>query len=406
MSRQEDQHDEEARPAAAAGSGEGSSAGEDPGSASLQDLQAVREAIEAVDRELLDSIRRRMELVDRVVAAKLDRAFPLRDPDREEQVLQRVRHHAVELGLDAHEMERLYRFLMEMSIARQQEHIRSLAETPLRVAYQGVEGSYSHLTAQRRYAGRAGGVLLTGHGTFHSAARAVEDGTADLGLLPIENTTAGSINETYDLLAEGKLTIIGEVVSHIEHCLLVVPGTALEDVRTVISHPQALGQCRRFLEGMPWAEARSEFDTAGSARKVKEGGDPTVAAIASESAAAVFGLEILERGIQTQRGNYTRFVEVALEAAPCPPDAECKTSMLLVLAHEPGTLGQVLGILGRRGVNLTKLESRPIPESPFKYRFYLDVEGHAASEKVSEALEEVRPLTEVLRVLGTYGRAG
>lgn len=371
-----------------------------------RDLQGVREAIESLDREVLELLKRRMELVDRVVATKLEHAFPLRDPPREERILQRVRHAAVEMGLDAHEIERLYRLVMEMSVARQQEHIRSLAETPLRVAYQGVEGAYSHLTAQRRYAGRKGGVLLTGYGSFQAAAQAVRDGTADLGLLPIENTTAGSINETYDLLAEGSLTILGEVVSQIEHCLLALPGTRLEDVRHILSHPQALGQCRSFLESVPWAEARAEFDTAGSARKIKEEGDPTVAAIASESAARVFGLEILRRGIQTQQGNYTRFVEVALEAAPCPPDAECKTSLLLVLRHEPGTLGEVLARLGRRKVNLTKLESRPIPESPFKYRFYLDLDGHAASERVSAALEEVRPLTVDLRVLGTYPRAG
>jgi len=371
----------------------------------LPDLQQVREAIEAVDVEILQHLKRRMELVDRVVATKLDRAFPLRDPPREEQILQRVRHQAVELGLDAHEIERLYRLLMEMSIARQQEHVRSLAETPLRVAYQGVEGSYSHLTAQRRYAGRKGGVWLTGYGSFQAAAEAVRDGTEDLGLLPIENTTAGSINETYDLLAEGALTVIGEVVSEIHHCLLVLPGTRLEDIRKILSHPQALWQCKSFLESVSWAEAQAEFDTAGSARKIKEEGDPTVAAIASESAAGVFGLEILRRGIQTQQGNYTRFVEVALEAATCPPDVPCKTSLMLVLRHEPGTLGEVLSRLGRRQVNLTKLESRPIPESPFKYRFYLDLEGHASSERVSAALEEVRSLTVDLRVLGTYPRA-
>lgn len=370
------------------------------------DLQALREALEHIDQEILAALRRRMDLVDRVVEAKLESAFPLRDQLREELVLQRVRRGAVELGLDAHEIERLYRQILEMSVARQQENIRSLAETPLRVVYQGVEGSYSHLTAQRRYAGRRGGVLLTGCQSFREAVEAVREGTADLGLLPIENTTAGSINETYDLLAEGGITVIGEEVSQIEHCLLTLPGVELEELRRVISHPQALMQCASFLDSVPWLQAQAEFDTAGSARKVKESGDRTLAAIASESAARVYGLEILRHGIQTQQGNYTRFVEVAREAATCPPDAACKTSLLLALGHEPGTLGEVLGCLGRRGVNLTKLESRPIPGSPWKYRFYLDLEGHAASARVSAALEELRPLTVELRVLGTYPKAG
>jgi chorismate mutase/prephenate dehydratase len=369
------------------------------------DLQALREAIEAADQEILEVLARRMELVDRVAAAKLDRAVPLRDRLREEHVFQRVRHAAAEAGLDPHQVERLYRLVMEMSIARQQEHIRSRATAPLRVAYQGVEGSYSHLAAQRHYVGRKGGVLLAGHDTFRGAVEAVRDGSADLALLPIENTTAGSINETYDLLAEGGIVVTGEVVSHVEHCLLTLPGVTVEELRTVISHPQGLLQCEAFFREAPWIEPRAEFDTAGSARKVRQAGDRTLGAIASASAAAVYGLEILRRGIQSQAGNYTRFFEVAPEAATCPAGARCKTSLLLSLAHRPGALGQVLAELGERGVNLTKLESRPLPGTPWQYRFYLDLEGHAASEPVAEALEALGALTTELRVLGTYPAA-
>jgi chorismate mutase/prephenate dehydratase len=369
------------------------------------DLQAIREAIEKVDREILALLKRRMELVEDVARAKLETAAPFRDRSREEQVIQRLRHLATQLGLDAHEIERLYRGIMEMSIGRQQAFIRSLEGVPLRVAYQGVEGSYSHLTAQRHYAGREPGALLTGHDTFRGAVAAVVDGSADLALLPIENTTAGSVHETYDLLAEGGVTITAEVVSVVEHCLLALPGTRLEDLRAVLSHPQALAQCDDFLRTIPWATPRTEFDTAGSARKVRESNDPTLGAIASESAARLYGLEILRKGIQTQEGNYTRFVEIAREATPCPAGAACKTSLLLSLAHKPGSLGEVLSRFGARGVNLTRIESRPVLGSPWQYRFYLDLEGHAASEPVRKALEELRPLTTELRVLGTYPRA-
>jgi chorismate mutase/prephenate dehydratase len=370
-----------------------------------RDLQSLRESIEAVDREILAHIRQRMSLVEEVVGAKLDAAVPFRDPPREEQILQRVRHAAVEQGLDAHEIERLYRVILDMSVAHQRAHVRSLATAPLRVAYQGVEGSYSHLTAQRRYAGTPEGVLLEGFETFRAAARAVREGTADLALLPIENTTAGSINETYDLLAEGGLAITAEEVSRIEHCLLALPGARLEELHTVISHPQALRQCEDFLHSVPWIKVREEFDTAGSARKVRESGDRGMAAIASEAAARICGLEVLRAGIQSQEGNSTRFVELSLHPASCPPDVPVKTSLLITLAHRPGALAELLGLLSRRGINMTKLESRPVPSSPWQYRFYLDLEGHAAVDPIRSALDEARDHTTELRVLGTYPSA-
>jgi len=372
---------------------------------SHHDIQGLREAIEGVDRRLIELLRERMGLAERIAAAKLDQASPLRDRPREEHVLQRVRHAAVELGIDAHEIERLYRLILEMSVARQQGYLAALDTSPLRVTYQGVEGSNSHLAAQRRYAGRAGGALLTGCETFRQAAQAVGEGEADVALLPIENSTAGSINETYDLLADGGLSITAEVVSRVEHCLLAIPGASFEGLRQVLSHPQALRQCEGFLRSMPWAQPREEFDTAGAARKVRETGDATLGAIASETAARLFGLEILRRGIQDVALNFTRFVEVAAHPVPCPHDAACKTSLMIATAHKPGALGDVLGELGRRGINLTKLESRPLPSSPWRYRFYLDLQGHAASAPIAEALERLAPLTSELRVLGTYPQA-
>jgi len=372
----------------------------------VRDLQSLRESIEAIDREILSQLRRRMSLVEEVAASKLRAAYPFRDEPREDQVLQRVRHAAVEQGLDAHEVERLYRVLLDMSVAHQKAHVRALAAAPLRVVYQGVEGSYSHLTAQRRYAGLPEGVLLEGFETFRDAAEAVRSGSADRALLPIENTTAGSINETYDLLSEGGLAITAEVVSRIEHCLLGLPGARVEELRTVLSHPQGLLQCQDFLRSAPWIRPQAEFDTAGSARKVRERNDPTMAAIAGESAARVFGLEVLRRGIQSQEGNYTRFVELARDPIRFPPETPAKTSLLLALPHRPGALAEVLGVLGRRGVNLAKLESRPIPESPFQYRFYLDLDGNADRDPVRGTLAEVAPLATELRVLGTYPAAG
>jgi chorismate mutase / prephenate dehydratase len=369
------------------------------------DLQALREALEKIDLRLLRLLRERMNLVEGVAEAKLGSAWPFRDPAREDRLLLRLRQSAVEEALDPHEVERLYRVILDMSVAHQQAFVRSLETTPLRVSYQGAEGSYSHLAAQRQYSGRPGGVLLTGCETFRRAAESVLSGEADLALLPIENTTAGSINETYDLLGEGGLTITGEVIAAIEHCLLALPGATLAELGAVLSHPQALAQCEGFFRAHPGIRPQAEFDTAGAARKVKQMGDPALGAIASLAAASTYGLEVLARGIQTQAGNSTRFVEVGLHAVPVTEGARAKSSLLLVLADRPGVLGEILQELARRGLNLTKLESRPIPGNPWSYRFYLDIDGHASATTFQEALQALSALTTELRVLGTYPAA-
>lgn len=365
-------------------------------------LGELRARIEELDRQVLALLAARMRIVEDVVAAKLAAASPFRDRTREELLLGRLRGEAVALGLDPHEVERLYRVVMDMSVAHQEARVRAREDAPLRVAYQGVEGSYSHLAAQRRYAGRAGGALLAGHDSFRGAAVAVADGTADLALLPIENSTAGSINETYDLLAPGTLTITGEVVSAVEHCLLALPGATLAGLRVVRSHPQALAQCQAFFAAHPHLRAQADVDTAGAARAVRDAGDPTQAAIASAAAATTYGLAIVASAIQTERANATRFVEIARRAVAVAPDTIAKTSLVLVLADRPGALGEVLTRMAARGLSLTKLESRPIPQTPWQYRFYLDVLGHAAGASMQAALAELAALTIELRVLGCY----
>jgi chorismate mutase / prephenate dehydratase len=373
--------------------------------ADIPTLETLRVALERVDEEILDALQRRMAMADDVARAKLVTAWPFRDPQREDLLLRKLRGRAAERGLDPHEVERLYRVILDMSVARQQSWVTRLDTTPLRVGYLGVEGSYSHLAARQRYGQRPGGVLLTGYDTARQAVDTLKQGGQDLLLLPIENTTAGSMNETYDILATGDGVITGEVVSQVDHRLLGVKGARLEDLREVLSHPQALAQCEDFLrQHVPHARAVLGPDTAVAAQMVADRNDVTVAAIASESAASRFGLVVLARDLQPG-ADFTRFVEVARQPTPLAPDAPCKTSLLVVLEDRPGALGQVLQRLTQRGVNLSKLESRPIPGAPWQYRFYLDVDGHAASAAVTAALEDLRPLTSSLRVLGTYPRA-
>ena len=366
------------------------------------DLAALRDRIDAVDRQIIALLVERQAIASEVALAKLAAASPFRDRAREDALLVRLREHAATAGLDPHQVERLYRVVMDMSVAHQEATMRTRGDAPLRVSYQGVEGSFSHLAAQRRYGGRAGGALLVGHDTFRGAADAVVRGAADLALLPIENTTAGSINEVYDLLAGGALHVTGEVVSAIEHCLLALPGVGVDELRVVISHPVALAQCDALFARYPQLAARPELDTAGAARRVRDAGDRTLGAIASAAAATAYGLAIVERGVQTAAGNATRFVEVSLHAAPVADGVAAKTSLVVALKDRPGVLGEILTRFAARGLSLTKLESRPIPSSPWSYRFYIDVLGHAASAPFEAALAEVGELATELRVLGTY----
>jgi chorismate mutase/prephenate dehydratase len=365
-------------------------------------LGGLRDRIEAIDRQILGLLADRLRVVDAVVAAKLAAASPFRDRAREDLLLGRLRALAVELGLDPHEIERLYRVVLDMSVAHQEATVRARDDAPLRITYQGVEGSYSHLAAQRRYAGRPGGALLVGCDSFRAAASAVVDGQADLALLPIENSTAGSINETYDLLAHGPLTITAEVVSAVEHCLLALPGADLATLTTVRSHPQALAQCQAFFAAHPHLTPRVDLDTAGAARAVRDAGDPTQGAIASAAAATAYDLVVLARGVQTERANATRFVEVARHAVPVAPDLVAKTSLVVTLADRPGALGEILTRIAAARLSLTKLESRPVAHTPWQYRFYLDVLGHAAGAAMQQVLAELQPLTVELRVLGCY----
>lgn len=367
-----------------------------------ENLGSLRDRIEAIDRRILALLAERLQVVDEVVAAKLAAASPFRDRAREELLLGRLRHQAVELGLDPHEIERLYRVVLDMSVAHQEAAVRARDDAPLRITYQGVEGSFSHLAAQRRYAGRPGGAWLIGCDSFRAAAQQVQDGDADLALLPIENSTAGSINEVYDLLAHGPLTITGEVVSAVEHCLLALPGADLATLATVRSHPQALAQCQAFFAAHPHLAPKADLDTAGAARAVRDARDPTQGAIASAAAAAAYGLVILAEGIQTERANATRFVEIARHPTPVAADTVAKTSLVLTLADRPGALGEVLTCIAAARLSLTKLESRPVAHTPWQYRFYLDVLGHAAGAPMQQVLAAVQPLTVELRVLGCY----
>jgi chorismate mutase/prephenate dehydratase len=276
------------------------------------------------------------------------------------------------------------------------------AESPLVVAYLGSEGGYSHLAAEQHFAAAGVKVVCRGYPSFRAALLAVESGAAQRALQPIENTTAGSINEAYDLLTQMDLYVIGEEVLRIEHCLVGLPGVPLSDLRRIYSHPQGLAQCSEFLATLEECAAQSFENTATAVKKIAADNDPSQAAIASERAANLYGLCVLKRDIANQAHNFTRFVVVAREPAHYAASIPCKTSLIFTTRHEQGALVRCLNILADHGLNLTKLESRPRPETPWEYIFYADVEGNIESRNVSDALTQMQNHTSFFKVLGSY----
>ena len=230
----------------------------------------------------------------------------------------------------------------------------------------------------------------------------IEDGEADYGLLPVENTTAGSINEVYDLLSCAQVSIVGEEVLRVEHCLLALDEAVLANIRQVYSHPQALVECMKYVSKLPNCQAMPYADSAMAVKKVRDERDASLAAIGSEEAGRLYGLKVLRRNIEDQQNNYTRYLIIAKRASVVDSRIPCKTSLIMATSHEEGSLMKALSLLHEYKINLTKLESRPIPSMPFQYLFYIDFEGNTAEKRISEALEKLRSATTSLKVLGSY----
>ncbi len=221
-------------------------------------------------------------------------------------------------------------------------------------------------------------------------------------MVPIENSLEGSVGQNYDLLTESSLGVCGETILRVEHCLIANPGVEMKDLKKVYSHPQAIGQCRKFIEENR-LEAIPVYDTAGSVKQVKESGERDAAGIASELAARIYGMSIIKKNIETDNNNFTRFF--AISRSPKVPRRE-KTSITFMLKHEPGSLFKALGGFSSSGINLTKLESRPIIGKPWEYRFYVDFEGDSEDPKVRNALGELGRLSDSLKIIGSYPKAG
>ncbi len=378
----------------------------------MSDLSNVRAEIDAIDTELVDLFVRRMELARGVAAAKRARGAAITDPARERDILARVSAQAGAENEAA--MRQVFETLFAVSKARQRlllngesplaREIRASASAaqpfPERalVACAGTEGSYTQQAASRLFAVPT----IAFFNEFENVFDAVERGLCPYGILPIENSAAGSVAAVYDLMLKHRFRIVRALRLKVDHVLLAPRGVTLADVREVASHPHALAQCKGFFKSHPEIRRAAGLNTAVAAKELAASGRKDAAVIASRACAELYNLDIIAEDIQDAAWNYTRFICIA-KNLDIHPDAN-KISLMLSLPHRPGSLGAVVSKFASIGVNMTKLESRPIPGKEFEFRFTFDFEASPTDERVLALLSDLSrdPDIDHFDFLGAY----
>ncbi|HEX3607956.1 MAG TPA: bifunctional 3-deoxy-7-phosphoheptulonate synthase/chorismate mutase [Candidatus Dormibacteraeota bacterium] len=365
-------------------------------------LGDLRRSLDDIDAEIVRLIAQRFGVVSEIGRAKEHSSSAIQDAERERRVLDAVEGTARELGVSSNLVRRVFQEIISHSVAQQSAALSGEDGGRVRVAYQGSEHSTGHLAAQKFLAGRGLEGVSTGHPTFRAAVAALLAADADLAVVPIENTTAGSINEVYALLRDRAVFITGEETWRIDHCLAAPESVPLASLRRILASAAALEQCAQFLQTLPQVVTVPQLDGADAMATVALGGDAATAAIGPPEAAAVHRLAVLRHGIADTDGNYTRFVVLSRSPATVDLRVPCKTSLILVTRHEEGALLRCLEILSGSGHSMTKLESRPQPGKPWEYMFFLDFEGNVAEPRTASALDEMRSSALYIKVLGSY----
>ena len=368
-------------------------------------IDGLRLGVDRIDNEILGLLAARRELAREIAAEKRRTERPLFDDQRQRALMTERLAAADRHRLDPGLVSRIWEHILDDSLRVQYQTLQPEwggSRHPIKAAVQGVEGSYSRMAARDFLGGELEEVTFASCARFEDATAAVVAGRVDIAVLPIENTTSGAIAEVYDLMLNCGLFIIGEVKLLVRHCLLGVPGATVPGLRKVYGHPQAVAQCSEFLLGLPDVEVVYFEDTGLSGRRISEMGDVAVGAIASEEAARIFGLEVLEAGVGNREKNYTRFVVVARDPITVDLAIPAKTSLVMSVGNEPGALMEVLAEFRDHDIGLVKLESRPTADNPWEEMFYLDFDGNVDDPGVAEALDGVRKRARFMRVLGTY----
>lgn len=354
------------------------------------DLDALRKEIDNIDRDLLERLNRRVELAQKVGHYKLERGMEVYVPSREEEVFQKLA--AANGGpLPDKAVRSIYREIISAAIA---------LEKPMQVAYLGPEATYTHQAALKNFGSSVPYLPMP---TVPDVFTAVRRGDADYGVVPVENSTQGTVISTLDMLVESELTIVAQIYLRIAHCL--ISQSPLEKIRSVHSKDNALGQCRQWLARMlPGVELVDAPSTAASVELAAR--DPQVAAIASSIAAELYGVPIVAENVMDKTDNVTRFLVIGKAPTPMLGAGRDKTSLVFLLHDEPGSLLRALQVFSGRGINLSKIESRPSRRRPWDYFFYVDIVGHRDEPGVSEALGELERICPSVKILGSYPNTG
>lgn len=374
------------------------------------DLLELRKKIDIIDKEIVSLYESRMDISRQVAEYKIETGKKVFDRVREEEKLSTLkglthnefnRHGIQELFEQIMSMSRKlqYQMLTEKGVSGKLPFIgvEELDTKKARVVFQGAEGAYSQAAMMQYFGEQINSFHVD---TFRDAMSAIDEGSADFAVLPIENSTAGMVSEIFDLLVEFENYIVGEQIIKIEHCLLGLPGTKPEEIRTVYSHPQSLMQSARFLNEHPRWQQISMKNNAFAAQKVVADGDRTQVAIASEHAAKIYGLEVLLKGVNQSSSNSTRFIIVTNQKI-FKKDAK-KVSICFEVPHESGSLYHMLSHFIYNNLNMNKIESRPIEDRNWEYRFFIDFDGNLADSSVKNALRGLRDEARNMKILGNY----
>ncbi len=375
------------------------------------ELEQLRGQIDQIDDKIIALFKERMQVSDKIALVKKEYDMPTLAPGRERAVLARVAEEAGEEFADY--TESLFRTIMAAS--RSYQNIRSgkksavyesvkeaLENTPklfpqrAMVACQGIEGAYSQIACDSIF--KSPSIMY--FKSFDNVFKAVESGMCQYGILPIENSTAGSVNTIYDLMLRHNFSIVRSARLKVSHNLLAKYGTKLSDVKEIFSHEQAINQCAAFLAGMKGVKVTVVENTAVAAKMVAESGDPGVAALSSRFCAEHYGLQTLQANVQDQDNNYTRFICIS-KKPEIYPGAD-RTSFMMIISHKPGSLYNVLSKFYALGINLRKLESRPLPDREFEFMFYFDIESSVYAPEMEKLFLDLESESEEFRYLGTY----